>query len=216
MSWFGKKTEKSADAKKIEQLTRDLEQLRRENNALKESSQKEIKQYAEKLSSAEAEIYRLNKKAAKSNKKSRSENLPESQTKPLGGETSQKNGETSQKNEEQKELSENFKNELLSRYRLEIMRLKEFIVVWERALLSDGASDNKNRRAALARALKEILSFNEQECSLSELSDKVAYLTDFISGGRREEEGGIDLDEVLNPSGELNLEELCKELGVME
>lgn len=209
MSWFGKKTEKSADVKKIEQLTRDLEQLRRENNALKESSQKEIKQYAEKLSSAEAEIYRLNKKAAKSNKKSRGESLSEAQTKPLGG-------ETSQKSEEQKELSENFKNELLSRYRLEIMRLKEFIVVWERALLSDGASDNKNRRAALARALKEILSFNEQECSLSELSDKVAYLTDFISGGRRKEEGGIDLNEVLNPSGELNLEELCKELGVME
>lgn len=209
MSWFGKKTEKSADARKIEQLTRDLEQLRRENNALRESSQKEIKKYAEKLSSAEAEIYRLNKKAAKSNKKSRGESLSEAQTKPLGG-------ETSQKSEEQKELSENFKNELLSRYRLEIMRLKEFIVVWERALLSDGASDNKNRRAALARALKEILSFNEQECSLSELSDKVAYLTDFISGGRRKEEGGIDLNEVLNPSGELNLEELCKELGVME
>lgn len=209
MSWFGKKTEKSADVKKIEQLTRDLEQLRRENNALRESSQKEIKKYAEKLSSAEAEIYRLNKKAAKSNKKSRGESLSEAQTKPLGG-------ETSQKSEEQKELSENFKNELLSRYRLEIMRLKEFIVVWERALLSDGASDNKNRRAALARALKEILSFNEQECSLSELSDKVAYLTDFISGGRRKEEGGIDLNEVLNPSGELNLEELCKELGVME
>lgn len=209
MSWFGKKTEKSADARKIEQLTRDLEQLRRENNALKESSQKEIKKCAEKLSSAEAEIYRLNKKAAKSNKKSHGESLSEAQTKPLGG-------ETSQKSEEQKELSENFKNELLSRYRLEIMRLKEFIVVWERALLSDGASDNKNRRAALARALKEILSFNEQECSLSELSDKVAYLTDFISGGRRKEEGGIDLNEVLNPSGELNLEELCKELGVME
>ncbi len=208
MSLFGRKS-KSEETKKIDELTALCESLKKENAAIKAQTQKELKQYSEKLSAANAEIYRLNKKAAKAGKKNRGDEQ-------VGADNADKKVEKQAEKAAEKFAENSVENELLSRYRLEIKRLKQFIAVWERALLSDGVSENKSRRAALARALKEILSFNEQECSLAELSDKVAYLTDFVSGGKREEEGGIDLDEVLNPSVELNLEELCKELGVME
>lgn len=212
MSLFGRKS-KSEETKKIDELTALCESLKKENAAIKAQTQKELKQYSEKLSAANAEIYRLNKKAAKAGKKNRGDEQVGADN---ADKTAEKTAEKQAEKTAEKTVGNGVEGELLSRYRLEIKRLKQFIAVWERALLSDGVSENKSRRAALARALKEILSFNEQECSLAELSDKVAYLTDFVSGGKREEEGGIDLDEVLNPSVELNLEELCKELGVME
>ena len=106
--------------------------------------------------------------------------------------------------------------ELKTLYVREINRLKTFIARWEKALAFGDPLAEKRRKAALSAALKQILNFNEQELGLSELSQKVTEITDLISGGKREEGGGIDLDEILNPSEDLDLETLCRQLGTME
>lgn len=214
---FGKKDKQNKQNKqKIADFEKKIDELKRENARILREYEKKLKQSAEENERLSAEILRLNKKAAKSSKHNSRKNEP---FKPEKTRVTQ-----SAENVENAENAENAEkiragalySEALERYRLEIKRLKEFIATWERALLSDQPAEVKGRKAALTSALKEILSFNEQECSLSELSEKVAGITSFISGGRREEEGGIDLNEVLTPGGELNLEELCKELGVME
>lgn len=225
---FGKKDKQ--DKQKLAACEKQIEELKRENARVTREYEKKLKQCAEDKERLSAEILRLNKKAAKAAKQNSRKNEPlkaektaesvqaESAAQTIKVEGQAQTLEHAIENAQgaEKALAGALYNEALERYRLEIKRLKEFIVVWERALLSDQPAEVKGRKAVLVSALKEILSFNEQECTLSELSGKVASITSFIAGGRREEEGGIDLNEVLNPSVELNLEELCKELGVME
>ncbi len=206
---FGKKDKQ--DKQKLAACEKQIDELKRENARIRRECEKELKAANEENERLSAELRRLNKKAAKTAKQSLRKNEPLKAEKTA---VQDKNAVLSDKIEQDKNSA--LYQEALERYRLEIKRLKEFVTVWERALLSEQSAEVKGRKAALTSALKEILSFNEQECSLFELSEKVAGITAFISGGRREQEGGIDLNEVLNPSGELNLEELCKELGVME
>lgn len=206
---FGKKDKQ--DKQKLADCEKQIDELKRENVRIRRECEKELKAANEENERLSAELRRLNKKAAKTAKQSLRKNEPLKAEKPaVQDETAGLSDKT------EKDKNGALYQEALERYRLEIKRLKEFVTVWERALLSEQSAEVKGRKAALTSALKEILSFNEQECSLFELSEKVAGITAFISGGRREQEGGIDLNEVLNPSGELNLEELCKELGVME
>ena len=68
---------------------------------------------------------------------------------------------------------------------------------------------------ALALALSEILKDNDCPKTLEEGIEILEKLNNVISGGG-EQTNGFNLDEVLNPSGELDLATLCKELGVMD
>lgn len=111
--------------------------------------------------------------------------------------------------------AEEIKNAAALRYALEIRRVKALAVCAEAELKQSGGEQNK-KKAALVMALKEILNFDETRLNGDALSEKAEELTDFIRGGKREEEGAIDLEEVLAPKEELDLEALCRELGVME
>lgn len=218
MGLFNKKSakQKELEAENLE-LKSQLDKIKAENLELQAEKQKLEKGFAEKQSALVAEIYRLNKKNFKSGKfdsRLKNEKSGESAENSEGAcEVAAARFETEK---QESAFQSSLETELKNRYVLEINRLKTFIARWEKALLSGDAASEKLRKTALASALKQIFNFNEQELTLCELSDKVAEATELIAGGKREESGGIDLDEVLNPSEDLDLESLCKELGVME
>ena len=217
MGLFNKKSAKQGELQaENAELKEQLNKLRGENEELKARNAEAEKNFAEKQSALVAEIYRLNKKISKSGK---FDGKFDSRFKAENNDKAEKieNAEKEEKTEKtETTIRPNAEAELSAAYISEINRLKTFISRWEKALLSGDLAAEKRKKSALTAALKQILNFNEQELSLAELSDKVSEMTDMIAGGKREEEGGIDLDEVLNPSEELDLESLCKELGVME
>lgn len=220
MGLFNKKSAKQGELQaENAELKEQLNKLRGENEELKARNAEAEKNFAEKQSALVAEIYRLNKKISKSGKfdgKFDSRFKAENNDKAEKIENAEKEEKTEKTEKTETTIRPNAKAELSAAYMSEINRLKTFISRWEKALLSGDLAAEKRKKSALTAALKQILNFNEQELSLAELSDKVSEMTDMIAGGKREEEGGIDLDEVLNPSEELDLESLCKELGVME
>lgn len=217
MGLFNKKSAKQSELQaENAELKEQLNKLRGENEELKARNAEAEKNFAEKQSALVAEIYRLNKKISKSGK---FDGKFDSRVKSENNDKAEKieNAEKEEKTEKtETTIRPNDEAELSAAYIGEINRLKTFIVRWEKALYSGDLAAEKRKKSALIAALKQILNFNEQELSLAELSDKVTEITDLIAGGKREEEGGIDLEEVLNPSEELDLEALCKELGVME
>lgn len=114
--------------------------------------------------------------------------------------------------------SEDIKNAALMRYKAEIKRIKALVFAADAELMANGAETAKDKRKqALIAALKEMLNFDENALTVEQAGEKAEALTEFLRGGRRpEDDSYFDLDEVLNPKEELDLEALCRELGVME
>lgn len=114
--------------------------------------------------------------------------------------------------------SEDIKNAALMRYKAEIKRIKALVFAADAELMANGAETAKDKRKqALVAALKEMLNFDETALTVEQAGEKAEALTEFLRGGRRpEDDSYFDLDEVLNPKEELDLEALCRELGVME
>ena len=219
MGLFNKKSAKQTELENENaELKEQLNKIRAENAEIKAEKQKLEKDFAEKQSALTAEIYRLNKKILKSGKfEARAKNEKSGDfTERTDDENTKENANENEKEKELLSLEPETQAELKTLYIREINRLKTFIARWEKALALGDPLAEKRRKAALSAALKQILNFNEQELGLSELSQKVTEITDLISGGKREEDGGIDLDEILNPSEDLDLETLCRQLGTME
>lgn len=114
--------------------------------------------------------------------------------------------------------SEEIKNAALARYKAEIKRIKALVCFADAELAANGAETAKDKRKlALVAALKEMLDFDETALTAEQASEKADDLTGFLQGGRRpEDDSFFDLDAVLNTKEDLDLEELCRELGVME
>lgn len=101
-------------------------------------------------------------------------------------------------------------------YASEIRRLYVFASRWQAALPTDERFPDSEKRKAVAKAIKEIITDNGVINSAEQGRELVARITAAMSGGAEKKESDrFDLDEVLNP-GELDLEALCKELGVMD
>ena len=104
---------------------------------------------------------------------------------------------------------------LVERYNAELIRLKNFIQRWQSAMPEHDKGLEGKKRMALSMALAEILK--DKPC-VNSIDEGVALL-DKLNGainGNSVSESGFNLDEVLNPGNELDLESLCKELGVMD
>lgn len=117
-------------------------------------------------------------------------------------------------------LNEKAERELNERvcelYRSELKRLYLFAARWQAALPIDDRSPESARRKATVSAIKEIVSDNETINTAEQGREIVARISDLLaSGGPKAPSDSFDLNEVLNP-GELDLESLCKELGVMD
>lgn len=105
----------------------------------------------------------------------------------------------------------------LAKYNAELSRLNDFVVRWQANLPEPKERTvNSRKRAALTLILSEILSDRKPPESIEKGIEILDKLNAAIGGKSQDSENGFDLDEVLNPSEDLDLETLCKELGVME
>lgn len=101
-------------------------------------------------------------------------------------------------------------------YKSELNRLYVFAARWQAALPIEDRSPESARRKATVAAIREIISDNKTINTAEQGREIVARITDLLSaGGQKTPSDSFDLNEVLNP-GELDLESLCKELGVMD
>lgn len=118
-------------------------------------------------------------------------------------------------NKERDNFANKIDKALVQRYNAELARLSHFIQRWQSALPESDCGIDGKRRRALAMALAEILKDKPCVNSVEEgvlLLDKL----NSVMGGNAQSESGFNLEEVLNPGNELDLESLCKELGVMD
>ena len=115
-----------------------------------------------------------------------------------------------------KQKAEVILEEARQKYEKEITRLRIFVEKWQSALPEPKeATPESRKRRALAVALSEILKDNPCNSNLEEGVKLLEKLTNAINGGNAED-GGFNLEEVLNPGSDLDLATLCKELGVMD
>lgn len=113
--------------------------------------------------------------------------------------------------------AEDLQDKIAELYSDELKRLYVFAARWQAALPTDDRSPESERRKALVTAIKEIISDNKTINTAEQGREIVARITDLLSCGGKPKTPSdtFDLNEVLNP-GELDLETLCKELGVMD
>lgn len=114
-----------------------------------------------------------------------------------------------------KKYSKNLRDKALSLYKEQLEILAVFIKRWQDALPdSDEITPTAKKRAALAKAIMRILSDSPTD-TIENCENSISRINATISGKPTNDEGTFNLDEVLNP-GKLDLEQLCKELGVMD
>ncbi len=115
-------------------------------------------------------------------------------------------------------------------YVLEIKRLKMFTAKWENyfntVLKNAVLSEDVKKINALIKSIKDIISDEasvDYSLTIKEKVEKLRNLFDEQKNkGKNDDraldvsESGFDLNEVLNPGYDLDLFELCKELGVVE
>jgi hypothetical protein len=109
-------------------------------------------------------------------------------------------------------------------YQVEIDRLNMFtnrFNTFVNEIVNAYPSDKTRKLAMVAEMLKEILTKTETEAYTSKDKINEAYkLIDGMNfkpkGLYGESENGFNMDDVLNPKGELDLMAICKELGVTE
>ncbi len=109
-------------------------------------------------------------------------------------------------------------------YKVEVDRLNLFTNRFNnfvKEVVSAYPSDKTRKLALVAETLKEILTKEETEAYTSKEKIEQAYkiideMTFAPKGLYGEGENGFNMDDVLNPKGELDLMAICKELGVTE
>lgn len=111
-------------------------------------------------------------------------------------------------------FSENLEKQAVIRYNAELKNLATYITRWQNALPEPGErTAATKKRAALSAAIYNILIEINEVSSAEEGKAAVKRINDVIGGNTGD--SSFNLDEVLNP-GKLDLESLCKELGVMD
>lgn len=105
---------------------------------------------------------------------------------------------------------------IIELYQTELKRLYAFAARYQAALPVDDALPENAKRRAIAGAIKEVLADNKTINSAEQGREIISRINEILSGGGKiDSDDSFDINEVLNP-GELDLESLCKELGVMD
>ena len=109
-------------------------------------------------------------------------------------------------------------------YKTEVDVLKLFIEKWNifvNETVKSYPSDKTRKLVAVADMIKEILlSDDVSSLSNKQKIEEIYKLTEGVVAQNRSlygvSDNGFDMEEVLKPKGNLDLMELCKELGVTE
>ena len=112
------------------------------------------------------------------------------------------------------------------RYKIEVERLKLFNARWNAFVnktVKEYPSDKTRKLVALSEMITEILSkdetFEPNEKKIEDIYKLIENEGTFLEEKPSlfgKSESGFDMEEVLNPKGELDLMSLCKELGVTD
>ena len=118
-------------------------------------------------------------------------------------------------------------NSSIEKYQTEVKNLRLFVDSFNEyisEIVKEYPSDRTRKAVAIGDALKDILSREETQTytSKEQILDAYKIIESVIpkkEGAKTlygEGENGFNMDDVLNPKGELDLMSLCKELGVTE
>lgn len=120
-------------------------------------------------------------------------------------------------------------SETSEEYFLEINRLRMFSARWENyfkgQILTKMGEDYAKKIDGVVKSMNEIIDCDVFEGRGVTAKEKVEKIRDLIDRSRAKQgiygeyavsESGLDLNEIINPSKDLDLFELCKELGVTE
>lgn len=199
--FFGKavKQENLQLKNRNEQLECEIEKLKRQNQALTEENSR-LDESNRTLKQQNSELLASNSNLTDENSKLKEEYSP-----------------LIKANESVISYRERLERQAVEDYNLQFERLKAFILRWQASLPEDKANTAENKkRLALTKLLSGILQESTPVSDLKSGAFALERLNDAIGGNRIDGESGFSLDEVLNPSGDLDLEALCKELGVMD
>ena len=98
-------------------------------------------------------------------------------------------------------------------YATELSDLKAFSKKWRDLFSSDDTPvDKKNEMIDLLNGFLDKIGLESAKDTIKKISEKLGGEDKVSAQGENEYE--FDLSEAINPSGELDLEELCRELGV--
>ena len=111
------------------------------------------------------------------------------------------------------------------KYQTEIKNLRLFVDSFNdyiKEIVKDYPSDRTRKAVAVGEALKDILyreetaeyTCKEQVMEAYKIIEGVSAVKQKSQSLYGEGENGFNMDDVLNPKGELDLMQLCKELGV--
>lgn len=122
--------------------------------------------------------------------------------------------------DEDRQVAFDLKQTAMQEYALELKRVKLFAQKWQ-GVYSGGSALEKQE---LSNLLIDILRDDKSVDFVLKAKEKADQVYEFLGGdfqpeqlikeALNEEENGFNIDDAINPKGELNLEDLCKELGV--
>lgn len=110
--------------------------------------------------------------------------------------------------------AENYKRASMQAYAMELTALKAFADKWRRSLSSDAPKTENSEIIDLLQGFLNDIGIETAKRTVEMIDEKLSV--DKADGGERKQSGSFefDLDAALNPSDDLDLAELCKELGV--
>lgn len=124
--------------------------------------------------------------------------------------------------EKDRQTAIDLKQTAMEKYALEIKRLKLFADKWQ-AYFDDSSRMEKqeliNLLTDLMREENTVDGVFDAKAKVDKIFEKVGEPFDPVELIKEQfdsEETGFNIDDAINPKGELNLEDLCKELGVFE
>ncbi|MBE7080966.1 MAG: hypothetical protein E7372_00180 [Clostridiales bacterium] len=128
--------------------------------------------------------------------------------------------------ESAEEKAEQIKEQAQLEYVLELQRLKEFIKKWDKyfvALKEKYPCDATKKALDIKKQVEEVAKEDDAKECIEKLDEMISEqnrafnpkskIKEYISATTSE--NGFNINEVLNP-GKLELEDLCKELGLIE
>ena len=110
--------------------------------------------------------------------------------------------------------AENFKRASMQAYAMELMALKAFADKWRRVLSSDAPKIENSEIIDLLQGFLDDIGIETAKRTVERIDEKLIDNKADNIATEETEAFEFDLDAALNPSGDLDLAELCKELGV--
>ena len=110
--------------------------------------------------------------------------------------------------------AENYKRASMQAYAMELKALKAFSDKWRRVVSSDLSKTENSEIIDLLQGFLSDIGIETAKQTVGKIDEKLNEDKAIMPSTEETEPFEFDLDAALNPSGDLDLADLCKELGV--